>query len=145
MTAYHDPALYFWVQVGDDVLHIELTRWADCLLMAPCSANYLAKIAHGLCDDLVTSVARAWPADKPIILALTMHPLMWTHPQTEMHLRMLGYQDNINFVLETGEVKARIAMEDRCRQGDQGPGVESTVSAVQVVCANVKHSIDPRQ
>jgi len=39
--------------IGDPILHIELRRWADIVLVAPCSANTLAKIAAGLCDNLV--------------------------------------------------------------------------------------------
>lgn len=44
-----------WKKVGDPILHIELRRWADIVLVAPCSANTLAKIAGGLCDDLLVS------------------------------------------------------------------------------------------
>lgn len=39
-------------RIGDPILHIELRRWADIVLIAPCSANTLAKIAHGICDNL---------------------------------------------------------------------------------------------
>ena len=45
--------------MGDEVLHIELRRWADALVLAPLSANTLAKAAHGLCDNLLTCVVRA--------------------------------------------------------------------------------------
>ncbi len=41
--------------IGDPILHIELRRWADIVLIAPCSANTLAKIATGVCDNLVVS------------------------------------------------------------------------------------------
>ena len=44
--------------VGDPVMHIELRRWADCLVIAPLSANTLAKAAQGLCDNLLTCVVR---------------------------------------------------------------------------------------
>lgn len=40
-------------RIGDPILHIELRRWADVVLIAPCSANTLSKIAHGICDNLV--------------------------------------------------------------------------------------------
>ncbi|KAL4071991.1 flavoprotein, partial [Scleroderma citrinum] len=43
-------------QIGDPVLHIELRRWADVVLVVPCSANTLAKIAGGLCDNLVVCI-----------------------------------------------------------------------------------------
>lgn len=45
-----------WREVGDPILHIELRRWADIVLIAPCSANTLAKIHAGICDDLLVSI-----------------------------------------------------------------------------------------
>jgi phosphopantothenoylcysteine synthetase/decarboxylase len=49
------------------VLHIELRKWADVLVVAPLSANTLAKVAGGLCDNLLTSVVRAWDFSKPFL------------------------------------------------------------------------------
>jgi hypothetical protein len=43
-------------KIGDPILHIELRRWADVVLIAPCSANTLSKIAHGACDNLAVSL-----------------------------------------------------------------------------------------
>lgn len=43
-------------RIGDPILHIELRRWADVVLIAPCSANTLAKIANGICDNLAVTV-----------------------------------------------------------------------------------------
>lgn len=57
-----------WRGVGDAVLHIELRRWADALVVAPLSANTLAKLACGLCDNLVTCVVRAWDFAKPVLV-----------------------------------------------------------------------------
>lgn len=54
--------------MGDEVMHIELRRWADVLVIAPLSANSLAKLAHGLCDNLLTCVARAWDWKKPFVV-----------------------------------------------------------------------------
>ena len=41
-------------------MHIELRKWAECLLIAPLSANTLAKLSNGLCDNLLTLICRAW-------------------------------------------------------------------------------------
>ncbi|EGG21028.1 phosphopantothenoylcysteine decarboxylase [Cavenderia fasciculata] len=49
-----------WSKRDDPVLHIELRKWADAILIAPLSANTLAKIANGMADNLLTSVIRAW-------------------------------------------------------------------------------------
>jgi phosphopantothenoylcysteine decarboxylase len=73
----------------DPVLHIELRRWADALVIAPLDANTLAKLANGLCDNCLTCVWRAWDTKRPVILAPAMNTLMWEHPLTSSHLRKL--------------------------------------------------------
>lgn len=71
------------------MLHIELVRWADVLLIAPLSAHCLAKVANGLCDDLLTNVTRAWDPSKTLMLAPAMHASMWAHPHSAAHLQQL--------------------------------------------------------
>lgn len=75
-----------WRAVGDPVVHIELRRWADAFVVAPLSANTLAKVANGLCDNLVTCVVRAWDFSKPLLLAPAMNTFMWDSPFTAQHL-----------------------------------------------------------
>ena len=58
--------------------HIELARWADLILVAPASANLLARLAHGMADDLLTTLCLA--SDRPLWLAPAMNRLMWAHP-----------------------------------------------------------------
>src|SRR5260370_29904122 len=77
-------------QRSDTVLHIELRRWADVLLIAPLDANPLAKLAAGLCDNCLTCVWRAWDVARPVVLAPAMNTLMWEHPATLRHLRQLA-------------------------------------------------------
>ncbi len=77
-------------QRSDKVLHIELRRWADIFLIAPLDANTLAKLAHGLADNCLTCVWRAWDRTRPVILAPAMNTLMWEHPFTGRHLRQLA-------------------------------------------------------
>lgn len=67
---------------SDEVLHIELRRWADLLLIAPLDANTLGKIANGLADNCLTCLWRAWDIQKPCLLAPAMNTLMWEHPST---------------------------------------------------------------
>ncbi|KIM55245.1 hypothetical protein SCLCIDRAFT_1221278, partial [Scleroderma citrinum Foug A] len=76
-------------QIGDPILHIELRRWADVVLVAPCSANTLAKIAGGLCDNLVTSMLRALAPTTPTYVFPAMNTLMYEHPLTAEHLRIV--------------------------------------------------------
>lgn len=75
---------------GDPVLHIELRRWGDVLLIAPLDANTLAKLAYGFSDNCLTCVARAWDPTRPVILAPAMNTLMWQHPATLRHFRQLA-------------------------------------------------------
>ncbi|PPS14373.1 hypothetical protein GOBAR_AA06212 [Gossypium barbadense] len=75
-----------WGKIGDSVLHIELRRWADIMVIAPLSANTLGKIAGGLCDNLLTCVVRAWDYSKPMFVAPAMNTFMWSNPFTEKHL-----------------------------------------------------------
>ena len=75
---------------GDAVLHIELRKWADVLVLAPLDANTLAKLAVGLCDNCLTCVWRAWDLGKPVVLAPAMNTLMWQHPFTRRHLRAIA-------------------------------------------------------
>lgn len=76
-------------KIGDPILHIELRRWADIVLIAPCSANTLSKIAHGLCDNLATSLLRALAPTTPTYVFPAMNTLMYEHPLTAEHLRVI--------------------------------------------------------
>ncbi|KAI8660994.1 Flavoprotein domain-containing protein [Fusarium keratoplasticum] len=78
------------------ILHIELRRWADVLVIAPLSANTLAKVVNGMCDNLLTSVIRAWDTTgavdgkkKKILVAPAMNTCMWNHPITATQIRVL--------------------------------------------------------
>lgn len=77
-------------QRDEEVLHIQLRRWADILLIAPLDANTLAKLANGLADNCLTCVWRAWEPSRPVLLAPAMNTLMWQHPATARHLRQLA-------------------------------------------------------
>ncbi|KAF9778596.1 flavoprotein [Thelephora terrestris] len=76
-------------QIGDPILHIELRRWADIVLVAPCSANTLSKIAHGICDNLATSLLRALAPSTPTYVFPAMNTLMYNHPLTNEHLHVV--------------------------------------------------------
>lgn len=67
--------------------HIRLSREADVILVAPASANILAKMTHGIADDLATTTMLA--SDKPVIACPAMNPMMWTHPATQDNIATL--------------------------------------------------------
>lgn len=68
--------------------HIELARWADAVLIAPASADVLARLANGLADDLLTTLCLA--TDAPVAVAPAMNRLMWAHPATQGNVRTLN-------------------------------------------------------
>jgi len=104
-----DDDWHSWKQKGDPVLHIELRKWADVLVVAPLSANTLAKLSCGICDNLLTSVARAWDFRKPFLVAPAMNTYMWDHPVTAPQIEKLekwGIQviEPISKVLACGDL-----------------------------------------
>lgn len=97
-----------FTKIGDPVLHIELRRWADIVLVAPCDANTLAKIANGLCDNVLTCMMRALSPTTPTLLFPAMNTLMYLHPITQTHTdaaRALGYEVH-------GPISKRLACGD---------------------------------
>jgi phosphopantothenoylcysteine decarboxylase len=78
-----------WNQLGDPVIHIELRKWADVLVVAPATADFIAKTVNGFSDNLVLSVCRAWDFTKPFLIAPAMNTMMWEHPITYRQIATL--------------------------------------------------------
>jgi phosphopantothenoylcysteine decarboxylase/phosphopantothenate--cysteine ligase len=94
---------------GNVMDHIHLVRWADLILVAPASANYLNKIARGVGDDLVTTQFLAHDFKKPFLIAPAMNTAMYLHPVTQESIRLLksmGVEilETASGVLACGEV-----------------------------------------
>ncbi|MDP3295876.1 MAG: bifunctional phosphopantothenoylcysteine decarboxylase/phosphopantothenate--cysteine ligase CoaBC [Nevskia sp.] len=83
-----------WDEAAEAAMgHIELARWPDAIVIAPATANTLAKIAQGFADDLLTTLVLA--TDKPIFVAPAMNRLMWANAATQANMRTLrsrGYR-----------------------------------------------------
>lgn len=78
-----------WDEAAEAAMgHIELARWADAIVVAPASADLIARLAHGLADDLLSTVCLA--SDRPLWLAPAMNRLMWTHPATQANVALLA-------------------------------------------------------
>lgn len=90
--------------------HIELAKWADKLLIAPATANFIAKLTHGLADDLLSTLCLA--TDAPIYIAPAMNQQMWHAKATQANLTTLSQRDVTFFGPAQGE--------QAC--GDVGPG-----------------------
>jgi len=102
-----------------EIGHIRLSREADLILVAPATANLIAKAANGLADDLASSVLLA--SDKPPLIAPAMNPRMWLSPATQRNVRQLA-ADGARFVgPELGEMAER---------GEAGPGRLAEVPAL---------------
>lgn len=67
--------------------HLELARWADRIVVAPATANMLARLAHGFADDLVSTLCLATTA--PLTLCPAMNHRMWEHPATRANVALL--------------------------------------------------------
>jgi phosphopantothenoylcysteine decarboxylase len=134
-------------QRGDDVLHIELRRWAELFLIAPLDANTLAKLSLGLSDNCLTCVYRAWDAARPVLLAPAMNTLMWENPLTAVHLRallgLLGVapkpsaetsQENAALIAQINEARGFLRVvppiEKRLACGDLGVGAMAELSTL---------------
>ena len=90
--------------------HIELSRDADLIVVAPATANILARMAQGLADDMATTLLLA--TDKPVLVAPAMNVRMWYHPATQRNVEQLK-QDGVAFI---GPNEGEMAC------GEYGPG-----------------------
>ena len=75
-------------RMGNNMAHIDLTRDADAILIAPATADVVAKLVHGLADDLLTTLCLA--RDCPLLVAPAMNRQMWEHPATQRNVRQLA-------------------------------------------------------
>ena len=92
-----------WEATGETAArHITLGREADLLVIAPATANTIARLAHGMADDLLTTVALATTA--PLLLAPAMETHMWQHPATQANLRLLEERGATLIAPESGRL-----------------------------------------
>lgn len=91
--------------------HVELGLWADLLLIAPASANTIAKMAHGICDNLL--LATYLSAKCPTMIAPAMDLDMWAHVSTKRNMSTLA-QDKVRILpVENGELASGLVGEGR--------------------------------
>lgn len=76
-------------RVGNNMAHIDVTRDADAVVIAPCSADFMFKLAHGVCDDLLSTMCLARPRHVPLLVAPAMNVEMWTNPATQRNAHQL--------------------------------------------------------
>ncbi len=98
-----------------------MRNWANCLLLAPLSANTLSKIYNGFSDNLLTCIVKAWDFKKPIVYALAMNTLMYNNKITQMN------KDYLNKELGFIEVEV-ISKMLKC--GEMGKGAMANISTI---------------
>jgi len=94
--------------------HIELSRWADLVVVAPATAGLIAKAAHGLADDLASTTLLA--TDKRVLLAPAMNVRMWLHPAVQANVARLKAFEGFHGVAVVGPDEGEMAC------GEFGPG-----------------------
>ncbi|MCO7246550.1 bifunctional phosphopantothenoylcysteine decarboxylase/phosphopantothenate--cysteine ligase CoaBC [Halomonas sp. Mc5H-6] len=98
--------------------HIELARWADVLLIAPATADLIARLVHGMADDLLTTLCLA--SEAPRLIAPAMNQAMWRHPATQRNVERLAG--------DCWQLIGPAAGDQAC--GDVGPGRMSEPEAI---------------
>lgn len=111
-----------WQTGHGGIEHIDLARAADLFLVCPATANTLAKLAHGLADDLLGQIALASTA--PLLLAPAMNPAMWAHPATQANLALLESRGARLVMPEPGEMAC----------GEVGVGRLADLEAIADAC-----------
>jgi len=76
-------------RVNNNMAHIDVTRDADAVIIAPCSADFIRKLAHGACDDLLSTMCVARPRHVPLLIAPAMNVEMWQNPATQRNVQQL--------------------------------------------------------
>ena len=140
----------FDIPPGENIPHITLADAADLLIIAPATANTLAKLANGLADNLLTAIALATPA--PLLLAPAMETDMWQHPATQSNLeKLVGWGAAI-----VGPAEGRLASgamgQGRMVEPDEVIGMARVVLARQgdlaghhlvITAGGTREAIDP--
>ena len=124
LTADHVFTELFDRQAEHDVGHIRLSREADLIVVAPATADLMAKLANGHADDLASAVLLA--TDKPVLLAPAMNPRMWSHPATRRNRDTLR-GDGVAFV---GPNRGEMAESGEAGEGRMAEPLE-IVAAVE--------------
>src|SRR4051812_31660434 len=110
-----------------DAGHIRLARDCDLIVVAPATADLMAKMAHGLASDLATAILLA--ADKPILLAPAMNPLMWNNPATRRNVAQLA-RDGVAMI---GPNAGEMAEAGEAGVGRMAEPLEIAAAAEQVL------------
>ena len=110
-TLSKNPVLTNLTESDSWANHVMLGRWADIMLIAPLSCNTLAKMATGLCDNLLLAVYLS--ATCPVVVAPAMDEDMWHHPSTKKNIETISAYGNYIIPVENGELASGLVGEGR--------------------------------
>ena len=127
------PLGLFDRRVDPAVEHVAAAQWADCVAIAPATANVIGKLASGIADDLLTTLLLAVPAGKPVVLAPAMNTGMWKNPVVERNLKSLLEETDGRYSI-VGPVVKELAC------GDLGMGGMSPVEDIYAHIIDVTHT-----
>ena len=113
---------------ADAMDHIHWAKWADVAVVAPLTANTLAKLAMGMADDALTTVLMALPVGRPVVLAPAMNTQMWHNPVVQRNLRWLH---------ELGRYHLVEPAVKRLACGDFGPGGLAAPDEILAACEDI--------
>ncbi len=89
--------------------HIQLAHWCELMIIAPCSATSLSRLANGLCDTALTTVTIALPKTTPVIISPAMDTTMWEHPATQKNIQILKEYGYIIIPPEEGDLASGLS------------------------------------
>ena len=107
--------------------HISVAQWADAIVIAPATAHFLAKLAHGLADDFLSTTLLA--ATAPVVVAPAMNVNMWNHPATQANLRIL--RDRSVTIVEPGSGYLACGMVGSGRLAEIEAIADATLRAIK--------------
>ena len=116
-TLSKNPVLQDLSSNSEWVNHVQLGRWADVFIIAPLSCNTLAKMAYGLCDNLL--MATYLSATCPIVVAPAMDEDMWKHPSTQKNIEIIKSYQNKILSVNNGELASGLFGEGRMAEPEQ--------------------------
>jgi phosphopantothenoylcysteine decarboxylase/phosphopantothenate--cysteine ligase len=127
---------YFKPDTGEWNNHVELGLWADLLIIAPASANTLAKMANGLCDNLLSAIYLS--AKCPVYFAPAMDLDMWLHPATQQNVTRLQSFGNTLIAPGSGELASGLYGEGRLAEPEEIVDFLSSSLKKKLLLANQK-------
>lgn len=118
--------------------HVHLAQWANVMLIAPCSATTLSRLAHALCDTALTTVAFSLPAGTPLVVVPAMDADMWAHPATRRNVETIERDGTIVIPPDSGALASGLEGAGRLPEiativaavNDHGPFSTSTAAPV---------------